>query len=250
MTMHIDTPGLELIQRFEGFSSRRYADSVGVLTIGFGTTSSVVDPVPETCTVAQATGWLRQYVEEHCEPAINAVLDAHKVVINQNQFDALCSLAYNCGPGCMEWQIGDDLARGDLAAVGDDFPRYDIAGGRPLAGLTTRRLAEQALFRTPVKAAPVVNTDPNHYQWFDNTPRDCGDLGHPDERDAAIKYDTLRRIAKPSRAEKRFLKLRQDQCGMLAQRLRNVIDADGYTEFHRAWRHDGMEARSEGQRVA
>lgn len=31
------------------------------------------------------------------------------VPLNQNQFDALVSLVYNCGAGAMQWQIGQDL---------------------------------------------------------------------------------------------------------------------------------------------
>jgi lysozyme len=70
--------------------------------------------------------------------------------VNQNQFDALISFAYNLGLGALH---GSTLLRlvnqGDMEDAANEFPKWDHAGGVAVAGLTRRRLAEQQLFSTP-----------------------------------------------------------------------------------------------------
>lgn len=154
--MHTSPRGLQLIEEFEGFVPYAYRDPVGVLTIGYGTTSADISPLPLRCTQAQAEGWLRTMLAHKYEPAVVGV----GVPLNQNQFDALVSLAYNCGPGVMGWQIGRDLAARRYDAVAADFLRYIYAGGRILPGLVNRRRAERTLFLTPIAPQPPVNPPP------------------------------------------------------------------------------------------
>lgn len=143
--MRTSPNGLRLIEQFEGYSSKRYLDSVGVPTIGFGTTAADIGTVPPSCTREQAEGWLRGNLERKYEPAVNRL----GVPLTQNQFDALVSLAYNCGPGSMQWQIGRDLRARNYKAASADFMRYVYAGGHVLQGLVNRRAAERRLFDTP-----------------------------------------------------------------------------------------------------
>src|SRR5262245_24180321 len=137
--MHISEAGLHLIEEFEGFRSYMYDDATGAritspsqargtATIGYGTTlgAGVVNPLPSTCTEPQAEGWLKLYVERHVEPAITAT----GAKLNQNQFDALCSLGYNLGAGCfVSYQIGHNLRAGNLAAASADFMHYVESAG-------------------------------------------------------------------------------------------------------------------------
>jgi lysozyme len=143
--MHVSANGLRLIESFEGYSSTRYLDAVGVPTIGFGTTAADIGTVPAGCTRQQAEGWLRTNIARKYEPAVNAL----GVPMSQNQFDALVSLAYNCGPGAMGWDIGKAMRRHDYVGASACFPRYVYAGGRKLQGLINRRAAERRLFDTP-----------------------------------------------------------------------------------------------------
>ena len=143
--MRTSKRGLELIEQFEGFRANRYLDAVGVPTIGFGTTAADVRPLPATCNRAQAEAWLADNVARKYEPAVRAL----GVPLNQNQFDALVSLAYNLGPGVFGWQIGTDLRKRDYKAASADFMHYVYAGGRKLQGLVNRRAAERRLFDTP-----------------------------------------------------------------------------------------------------
>lgn len=149
--MHTSERGIRLIEDFEGFRAAQYDDGTGVMTIGYGTTSADFSPLPRTCTRAQAEQWLRQKLRDRYEPAVNAL----GVPLNQNQFDALVSLTYNCGPGAMQWQIGASLRRRDYATAANDFRRYVYAGGRVLQGLVNRREAERRLFLTPDTHTPT-----------------------------------------------------------------------------------------------
>jgi lysozyme len=151
--MQTSPNGIHLIEYFEGFVPHIYRDAVGVATIGYGTTSADFNPLPTSCTRAQAEGWLISKLHSKYEPAINRL----GVPLNRNQFDALASLAYNCGPGAMQWQIGIDLRARRYGAAANDFMRYVYAGGRVLGGLVTRRHMEQTLFLKPVVAAPPAD---------------------------------------------------------------------------------------------
>jgi len=144
--MKTSANGIRLIEQFEGFRANRYRDSVGVLTIGFGTTAADIGTVPATCTRQQAEKWLKDHLASKYEPAVNGL----RVPLNQNQFDALVSLVYNCGPGAMQWQIGRDLRAHNYKAASADFPRYVYAGGHVIQGLVNRRAAERRLFDTPI----------------------------------------------------------------------------------------------------
>jgi len=115
-----------MIERFEGFVGHQYNDGTGVMTIGYGTTSADVSPLPRFLTQAQAEQLLREKLARKYEPAVNGL----GVPLTQNQFDALISLVYNCGPGAMQWQIGTELRAQNYRSAADCFGRYVVAGGR------------------------------------------------------------------------------------------------------------------------
>ena len=92
--MKVSDNGLALIKKFEGCRLTAYADVGGVWTIGWGQTGpDVVEGL--TITQAQADARLRAEVDRFAE----GVLSGLKVPVNQNQFDALVSFAYNVGLG-------------------------------------------------------------------------------------------------------------------------------------------------------
>lgn len=246
--MHISQKGLELIERFEGLSLKRYQTrlpdgSLDVPTIGFGTTASVVDPVPATCTLTQAEGWLRLYVERNLEPILNAVI-AKGVHLNGNMYDACCSIGYNEGGGILSdtanWTFARDLHAGNLKALADDFLRYVNAGGRPI--LAARRHAERDYFLTP-----WIDPDPHHYLWFDDTDRSLGGNHHGSERVLVTEYDAKRKHAAAHKV--RLNTLRNDM-GILAGRLETVMhdDPKNADADHKPWRHAGLAGRADGRR--
>jgi lysozyme len=142
---HINDVGLQLLTTFEGCELEAYDDGVGVLTIGYGHTADVV--VGMTITQAEAEEFLRQDLEAF----ESYVTDLALVDLNPDQFSALVCFCYNTGPG-EEGFGGSTLLRllndGDVEGAAHQFLRWNKGGGELMLGLTRRRLAEQALFRS------------------------------------------------------------------------------------------------------
>ena len=143
MARTIGQAGLKLIMQFEGCRLTAYQCAAGVWTIGYGHTAGVKPG--QTITQAQAEEYLRQ----DCRKFERCVNDAAYVPItaqlNQNQFDALVSFAFNLGAGNLK-----KLCKGRNAAqIAAAMPQYCKAAGKTLAGLKRRRESEVALFNTP-----------------------------------------------------------------------------------------------------
>lgn len=82
----------------------------------------------------------------------NTVNDVVKVPINQNQFDALLSLAYNIGSTAFKNStLVKKLNAGDILGAADQFNVWVNAGGKRMQGLVNRRKAEKELFKKPSK---------------------------------------------------------------------------------------------------
>ena len=118
-------------------------------TIGYGHTNGVKEG--DTCTLDQAKAWLQEDVQNIAVRAINAHVS---VPLTQNQFDALCSLIFNCGfgkPDGVKGDIADSnlvmyLLHRDYLRAADEFLRWDHQNGVVLAGLRDRRKAERDHF--------------------------------------------------------------------------------------------------------
>lgn len=140
-TRQIGQKGLDLIKRFEGLYLRSYKCPADVWTIGYGHTGGVTNN--QIITSEQAESILKSDLKRFELGVMNAV----KVDLNQNRFDALVSLAFNIGLSAF---TGSTLVRllnkGDYAGAADQFERWNQGGGKVLQGLSTRRAAERALF--------------------------------------------------------------------------------------------------------
>lgn len=140
--MKTSEAGLALIRKFEGFRAEAYLDPVGVPTIGYGSTAGV--KLGQTVTMAEANNLLRDDVAV-AEDGINRLIS---VPLEQNQFDALVSWAFNVGVGAVERStLRRRLNAGDYAAVPSELMRWTKAGGADLPGLVRRRREECALWR-------------------------------------------------------------------------------------------------------
>ena len=95
--MNISEKGLNLIKSFEGCVLTAYKCPAGILTIGWGNTKNVYEGM--TITQAQADQFLVEDVQIYAN-AVNKYVS--KFNLNQNQFDALVSFAYNCGIGSLD----------------------------------------------------------------------------------------------------------------------------------------------------
>ncbi|MFG0419755.1 lysozyme [Pseudomonas sp. zjy_8] len=139
--MHTSQRGLSLIKSFEGLRLQAYQDSVGIWTIGYGTTRGVKPGM--SITKEQAERMLLNDVQRF-EPEVQRLI---KAPLSQNQWDALMSFIYNLGAANLESSTLRRLLNArDYSAAADQFPRWNKAGGKVLAGLVRRRAAERDLF--------------------------------------------------------------------------------------------------------
>lgn len=67
--------------------------------------------------------------------------------LNQNQFDALVSFAYNLGCGNLA-ELADTLNANDFSGATAQMKEYTHGGGAVLPGLVRRRQAEVDLFNS------------------------------------------------------------------------------------------------------
>lgn len=145
--MKISQAGLDLIKEFEGLRLDAYQDSVGVWTIGYGSTywpdGRKVKKGDKLANEAEAEQLLRDTVKTY-EAGVNRVVKVH---ITQNQFDALVSFAFNLGVTALEKStLVRKLNQIDVIPVANEFSRWTKAGGKEMEGLRRRRAAERELF--------------------------------------------------------------------------------------------------------
>jgi lysozyme len=145
--MKIDKAGLDLIKKFEGFSSKPYLDIAGVPTIGYGTThheSRAVSMGDPEISQRTAEYLLKTQVDETYGRAVNHYV---RVPINQDQFDALVSFAYNLGTNALKKStLLRYLNLGEYDRAANEFRKWSHANGRVSKGLLARRELEQELF--------------------------------------------------------------------------------------------------------
>lgn len=123
-----------------------YLDPVNVLTIGWGHTND------NGRQFDASSVWTQVECDNEflADMTIfeNAVLRLVTVQLNQNQFDALVSFTYNLGAANLGRSTLLKLVNaGNFAGAAQQFPRWNKAGGKVLAGLARRRAAEAALFQ-------------------------------------------------------------------------------------------------------
>lgn len=139
----INDVGLKLLTSFEGCELTAYDDGVGVWTIGYGHTAGVIPGMSVTQSDAE------EFLRKDLEIFESYVKDLVDVEVTSDQFSALVCFCYNVGP---EGFGGSTLLKllntGDVEGAVHQFPRWNKGGGKPMLGLTRRRLAEQALFRS------------------------------------------------------------------------------------------------------
>lgn len=153
--MKLSKAGLDLIKEFEGLKLKAYkvVDTEKHYTIGYGHYGADVKK-DSSITKAQAEELLKDDVARF----VVAVDEAVKVPVNQNQFDALVSFAYNVGIGAFKKStLLKELNAKDFKGASREFDRWNKSGGKVLQGLVKRRNKEQALFDKPVPS-PVIET--------------------------------------------------------------------------------------------
>jgi lysozyme len=139
---------IELIKKFEGFSSKPYLCPAKVATIGYGNTFYANGEKVKLTDIAiseiQAVDLLKQTLKQY-EKAVDSYC---RDDINQNQFDALVDFAYNCGNGNLKSStlLKKVNANPNDITIGLEFAKWNKGGGKILNGLVKRRAAESELY--------------------------------------------------------------------------------------------------------
>lgn len=145
--MKISNKGLELIKEFEGFSANAYLCPAKIPTIGYGNTfweDGRKVRIGEQISKSKALELLEFVANKDFADKIFPLI---KVEVNQNQFDAMVSLAYNIGVGAFSNStLLKRVNAKDFLGAANEFLKWDKSGGKPLLGLTRRRQREKELF--------------------------------------------------------------------------------------------------------
>ncbi len=146
--MQISQKGLDLVKRFEGFRAKPYLCPAGVPTIGYGSTYYENGVKVKLTDRSISEEWAEELLRRnmvHYERGVDAMTKDH---VNQNQFDALVSFAYNVG--LVKYKNSTLLKRINANPNDPDiekqFMRWVRAGGKVIKGLITRRQAEATLY--------------------------------------------------------------------------------------------------------
>ena len=145
--MKISPRGLELIKDFEGFSSNAYLCPAKIPTIGFGNTFYENGTKVKLGDQISKTDALKLLEVIANRDFADKIFPSIKVKVTQSQFDAMVSLAYNIGAGAFSKStLLKKVNAGDIAGAGEEFLRWNKAGGKVVLGLTRRREREKQLF--------------------------------------------------------------------------------------------------------
>lgn len=143
--------GLAALKSREGVRLKAYLDSVGVPTIGYGSTKGV--KLGQTITQAQADALFLNDLASHALPILSSI----KVSVADHERDALISIAFNIGvngfKGSTFLRLLNQGDRAGCAAA--------IMAWRKPPEIITRRTAERDQFLTPysVRAPKARSND-------------------------------------------------------------------------------------------
>lgn len=135
---------IDLIKRFEGCKLSAYLCPAGVPTIGYGHTRGV--KIGDNWTQEQADSKLLEEVEGFTQDVERLVRGTE---LEQCQFDALVSFAYNLGASNLQKSMLLATIRANnlnYTEIERQFLRWNKANGKVLEGLTKRRQAEANLY--------------------------------------------------------------------------------------------------------
>jgi lysozyme len=147
--MKLNQAGINLMHEFEGCKLTAYLCPANKWTIGYGNTYyETGKPVKLGDTITQErANELFNMIAEDFAKRVRTLL---KTVLNENQFSALVSFAYNCGVANLNKStlLRKVNANPNDPSITNEFIKWDKAKGKPLEGLTRRRTAEAKLYFT------------------------------------------------------------------------------------------------------
>lgn len=133
--MKVSNELIDKIKQFEGYRSKAYRCSAGVLTCGYGHTKGVT--ARTTCNKTKALAWLKSDLEP-IERFLSAIPEVCK---SQGRFDACADFCFNLGTGAFRGSTLLKLIqkKSSVSIIQTEFLKWIYAGGKPLEGLKNRR---------------------------------------------------------------------------------------------------------------
>lgn len=142
--MITNAKGIALIKEHEGWRAKKYTDSAGHPTIGYGH-KILPNEALEEITKEQGERILMRDIAI-AETGVNNLI---RVPLTSHQFSALVSFVFNLGAGALaKSTMRHFLNKRDYIEAANEFPKWVFAGGKRLPGLVKRREAERQLFLT------------------------------------------------------------------------------------------------------
>ena len=146
--MKLNNSGYLLITEFEGFSAKPYLCSAKVPTIGFGNTyytnGTKVTLLDKPITRVQAFEMFKHIADKFASKVSKLVTSP----LNQNQFNALVSLAYNIG--IAGFTNSTLLKKVNInhndKSIELEFLKWNKVNKKEVSGLTRRRLYESKVY--------------------------------------------------------------------------------------------------------
>ena len=140
--------GKDLIKKYEGFKAKPYLCPAKVPTIGYGATYYPDGRKVKLTDSAISEGFATNLLEVMLTPYEKAVDSFCRDDINQNQFDALVSFAYNLGVTALK---GSTLLKKvninpNDKTIRNEFLKWVNARKKILPGLVKRRTEESDLY--------------------------------------------------------------------------------------------------------
>ena len=150
MMKRISDIGLKKLKEFEGLRKEAYYDAAGVPTIGYGHTHGVRmgDVISEY--------WAEMFLKADLYD-VEKQVDSLGLDLNQPQFDALVSFAYNLGFYKLKTStlLKTIKEGGNMRAIKQEFKKWIYAGGKIQPGLVKRREWEAKRFFEPDEMEPM-----------------------------------------------------------------------------------------------
>jgi lysozyme len=146
--MKLNNSGYLLITEFEGFSAKPYLCSAKIPTIGYGNTyysdNKRVTMLDKEITKVQAFEMFKTIADRFADKVNKLVTSP----LNQNQFNALVSLAYNIGTGnfASSTILKKVNKNHNDASIELEFKKWNKVNKKEVAGLTRRRLYESKVY--------------------------------------------------------------------------------------------------------
>lgn len=141
--MQVGKDCIDLIKKFEGLKLESYKCPAGLWTIGYGNTQwengiRVIEN--QVIDIQRAEKLLTFWVSKYA--------DRINLKVNQYQFDALVSFAYNVGitnfdSSTLKKKV---IANPNDLTIRDEFMKWVSSRGKQLPGLVKRRQAEANLY--------------------------------------------------------------------------------------------------------